>query len=96
MKGNGVEQSRLRLREETGHSACTFRRSPEVFSGFKEWLEIACGDCGEKASRQVTMQDLAGYKDNTEEDIDSPDVQEIIGDMRKKFCKEIDWNRLWF
>ncbi len=97
MKGNGVEQFRLRLREETGHSACTFQRSPEVFSGFREWLEIACGDCGEKASRMVPIVgDTSGHKANTAEDMDSPDVREMIGDMRKKFCKELDWTRVFF
>ena len=96
MKANGIEKLRERLREETGHSACTFNRSPEVFSGFKEWLEIICGDCHEKVSRQVSMRDPSGYKDNTEEDMHDPDVREMIGDMRKKFCKELDWNRIWF
>ena len=97
MKGNGVEKLREQLREETGHSACTFQRSPEVFSGYKEWLEIACGDCGEKVGRQVSIQDdSSGYKFNTEEDMHDPDVQEIIRDMRKVFCKEFDWNRIWF
>ena len=93
MKENGVEK----LREETGHSACTFQRSFEAFSGCREWLEIVCNDCGEKAARLVLIQGLsAAYTYNTEEDMHDPDVQEIIRDMRKTFCKELDWNRIWF
>lgn len=93
MKGNGVEK----LREETGHSACAFQRTPEAFSGHVEWLEIICRDCGEKVSRCVSSIDSHGwfllYED---EDLYDPTVQELMREMRKSFCKELDWNRIWF
>jgi hypothetical protein len=81
----------IRLREETGHTACRFEIQPGGTSSHRQGLRIVCHSC-----KEFTERGGFPFQHESEVDFEDPDVKKLLAEMREKFCREIDWMRVWF